>query len=221
MIVLFDLDGTLFDHEGADRDAALTLRAFFAASVSEEQFMQRWRAAQWRHYRRYLSGEIGFAAQRRARIRETIDCRLSDRDADDVFDVYFQSYRRAWRVFDDVPSCLDALSSFRLGVVTNGDGAVQRAKLEALGLGGLFECVLVSSECGVAKPDRRIFHLACAALGASPGHAFHVGDDFASDVRGAQAAGLRALWLDRSAPRDGAWVNSLRSLPDRLAHAPA
>jgi putative hydrolase of the HAD superfamily len=221
MIVLFDLDGTLFDHDGADREAALALRAHVAASSSEQQFLQSWRAAQRRHYSRYLAGEIGFVAQRRERIRETVDILLSDKDADALFEVYFEGYRRSWRLYDDVPACLKALSGFRLGVVTNGDGAVQRAKLEATGLGPLFDCVVISGEIGVAKPDAKIFRLACATLDVAPDRAVYVGDDFIADVEGAQAAGLGALWLDRSARREGAWLTSLKSLPERLAAAAA
>jgi putative hydrolase of the HAD superfamily len=221
MIVLFDLDGTLFDHDGADRDAALVLRAFFASETTEEEFLQRWRAAQRRHYRRYLSGEIAFSVQRRERIRETIDGGLSDKDADALFAFYFDAYRRAWRLYDDVASCLHALAGFKLGLITNGDGVVQRAKLATLGLAGSFDCVTISGECGVAKPDRRIFHLACATLGVPPDHAIYIGDDFVTDVQAAQAAGLNALWLDRSARFEGAWLTSLKSLPAQLAAAAA
>jgi putative hydrolase of the HAD superfamily len=221
MIVLFDLDGTLFDHDSADREAALSLRAAYAPSTAQEEFVQRWRTAQWRQYQRYLSGEIGFLAQRRERIRETVDPRLDDAEADGLFQAYFTAYRAAWRLYDDALPCLDELAGVRLGLVTNGDGAVQRAKLANFGLAARFDCVLVSGECGIAKPDRRIFHLACAELGVAPAAACFVGDDFTADVRGAQGAGLRALWLDRSAPRNGVWLNSLSALPRRLALAPA
>ncbi len=56
---------------------------------------------------------------------------------------------------------------FRLGVISNGSPDVQYRKLEAIGLGGIFACVLLSEEIGIRKPDPRIFHIAANALRGS------------------------------------------------------
>lgn len=198
MIILFDLDDTLLDHSGADRDAALALRASYAPQCSPESFLLDWRRAQQIHYARYLKGEISFAAQRRARIRAAIGENLRDAEADMAFNFYFAAYRKAWRLFDDVGPCLAALDGLKLGLVTNGDGAVQRRKIEALGLAALFQAIVISGESGFAKPDARIFALACMKLGAARDNAFFIGDDRRVDAEAASAAGLRGFWLDRS-----------------------
>jgi putative hydrolase of the HAD superfamily len=221
MIVLFDLDGTLCDHAGADRAAALALRAALAPDMSETAFLAEWRAAQMRHYARYLDGDISFPEQRRARVRAVAGAALIDAEADLAFNVYFSAYREAWRLFDDVRPCLAALSGMALGVVTNGDGAVQRRKIEALGLADSFAAVVVSGEVGFAKPDPRIFALACARLGAAPGQALFIGDERETDAEAARAAGLRGLWLDRADRRPSApdRLTSLREIPPLLAAA--
>jgi len=82
---------------------------------------------------------------------------------------------------------------YKLGLVTNGTGATQRAKLQALALDDLFDPVLISEEVGVRKPDVRIFELALAAWGLPPESVLFVGDDPISDILGAKAAGMRAL----------------------------
>ncbi|MBW8901494.1 MAG: HAD hydrolase-like protein, partial [Massilia sp.] len=38
----------------------------------------------------------------------------------------------------------------------------------------------------------------CRALGVAPEEAVYVGDDVLLDVQGAQRAGLRAVWLNRT-----------------------
>ncbi len=82
---------------------------------------------------------------------------------------------------------------YKLGLVTNGTGETQRAKLQALALDGLFDPVLISEEVGVRKPDQRIFELALASWGVVAESVLFVGDDPVSDILGAKAAGMRAL----------------------------
>ncbi len=95
--------------------------------------------------------------------------------------------------------CLGALAGFRLGVITNGDGTQQRAKLAAIGLGESFEVVIASGDAGFAKPDPRIFRLAASRLGLAPGECLLIGDNPDTDIAGALGAGMRAVWLNRTA----------------------
>lgn len=110
MIVLFDLDGTLCDHAGADREAALALRAVVAPERPPEMFLADWRAARARQTVRWRSGLISFSEQRRARVREVLGKRLGDAEADLAFNFYSAAYRRAWRLFDDVRPCFAAFA---------------------------------------------------------------------------------------------------------------
>lgn len=82
---------------------------------------------------------------------------------------------------------------YRLGLVTNGTGATQRAKLSSLELEELFDPLVISGEVGFRKPDRRIFELAIASWGLPPESVLFVGDDPISDIQGAREAGMRAL----------------------------
>jgi len=98
--------------------------------------------------------------------------------------------------------CLDALAAVRpklpLAVLTNGDGAQQRAKLARFGILKRFDHVLVSSEIGAAKPDPAAFRAMADRLGASPADVLFVGDWLELDAEGATAAGLVGVWLDRT-----------------------
>lgn len=92
-----------------------------------------------------------------------------------------------------------------LGIITNGPVAHQMEKAETLGLSRWFapESIVVSGAVGVAKPDPRIFHIACERLGTRPEDCVYVGDSFASDVVGATSAGMPVVWFNhrhREAP---------------------
>jgi putative hydrolase of the HAD superfamily len=197
MLILFDLDDTLLDNLGATRRAVDALREHLELDVPVFEFRSRWFQSTERHFHRFIAGLVDFQGQRRARIRDALQTTVSDARADELFAVYQSTFEQSWRLFDDVLPCLDALGHHRLGVVTNGNSAQQRRKLARLGIIERFACVVVSDECGWAKPDPRIFERACELAGIAAPDVIHVGDRDDVDVLGATRAGLRAAWLDR------------------------
>lgn len=91
---------------------------------------------------------------------------------------------------------LDALAGeYRLGLVTNGERELQRPKLEALALSDTFEHMVFPDHETPAKPDPEPFRRALSALDARPERTLHVGNSLAADVAGAQAAGVRSVWV--------------------------
>ncbi|HMJ04073.1 MAG TPA: HAD family hydrolase [Conexibacter sp.] len=216
--VLFDLDGTLMDHDAA-RDAG-----FAAHLPGQHALAEEWRRLEAIHYDEYAAGRISFTEQRRRRVRG-IHAAMGDAEpADEACDAWFAGYlghyRGAWRAFDDVIPALAALAAadpdLGLGVVTNGEGEPQRAKLAAIGLTERFPVFVASAEVGLRKPDPEIFLHACELLGAAPEDAAHVGDRLDLDARGAVAAGLRGIWLDRDSDGEdaGSGVATVRTLLD-------
>jgi len=197
--VLFDLDGTLMDHDAA-RDGAI------AAHLPEPALAGEWRRLEAIHYDEYAAGRCSFQEQRRRRVRGIHAAMGRAEPADDACDAWFaaylEHYRAGWAAYDDVLPALaalaDALPELRLGIVTNGEGEPQRAKLAAIGLAERFPVFVASAEVGLAKPDPQIFLLACERLGVAPAHAAHVGDRLDLDAQGAAAAGLRGIWVDRA-----------------------
>jgi putative hydrolase of the HAD superfamily len=99
---------------------------------------------------------------------------------------------------DAAPALAELAADYELVLVTNGATCLQREKLAASGLGDRFAAVVVSAEVGVGKPDAAIFRHALALLGCAPSNAAMVGDSLARDVEGAAAAGLGAVWLNRT-----------------------
>lgn len=198
MLYLFDLDDTLLDHTGADRMAVRALYQKYAADKPWRAFLANWEEAQTRHYIRYTDKQISFQEQRRARLRDTIDPRLDDIQADLIFDFYLDTYEQNWALFTDVLPCLERISPHRIGLVTNGDGQQQRHKLSRMGLKGRFNPIVISAECGYAKPDPRIFRQACDMASVPLSEALFIGDSYKTDIEGARSAGLQALWLQRN-----------------------
>lgn len=86
---------------------------------------------------------------------------------------------------------------FRIGAITNGNADVHH-----IGVDHYFEFVLTSAEAGVAKPHPDIFERALQIAGVRAEECLHVGDDVECDILGAQAHGLRTVWIN---PDGAAW----------------
>lgn len=128
------------------------------------------------------------------------------------------------------PAAREALAALRrqvpVGLVSDGNPAVQRAKLRALDLDDAFDMVVLSDEIGRAfrKPHSAPFRRALSALGCAPSDAVHVGDRHAKDVVGPARIGMRAVrvrtgeYADLEDPCDGpAPWRTARSLAEALA----
>ncbi len=175
-----------------------------------------------RHYERYQRRELTHADQRRVRIREFLPgWDLADDDlADDVFAGYLGCYQAAWRAFSDAAAAIERARAGGLpvGILTNGEQAIQTEKLRRTGLLRSDVPVFASSSLPAAKPDPRSYLSACAALGTDPADTLMVGDSLRHDVIGAERAGLQARLLDRAgrydARRAGVRVTTVRTLAE-------
>ncbi|MCZ7570369.1 MAG: HAD family hydrolase [Ardenticatenaceae bacterium] len=107
--------------------------------------------------------------------------------------------REAHRLFDDARELFTSLRRARipLALITNGASDTQRDKLRALDIEHWFDVVVISGEVGIAKPDAAAFGLALNKLPVERENVWHVGDSLTTDVAGAKAAGLTAVWLNR------------------------
>jgi putative hydrolase of the HAD superfamily len=87
-------------------------------------------------------------------------------------------------------------SDCALVVVSNWDVSL-RERLDETGLSPLVDGVVSSAEVGVLKPHPAPFERALELAGVEAADAWHVGDSVDEDVRGARAAGIRAVLLAR------------------------
>lgn len=212
--VLFDLDDTLVDQESA---AAAAVVAWAAEhGVTDPEVAGRWASISEVHYARYQRRELTFAQQRRARVREFLALDVDDETADDTFAGYLSRYEAGWKTFDDaVPALRRARAAgLKVAVLTNGNDDHQRFKLEKLDLTDEIDVMVASSTLPAGKPDPRAFLHAVDRVGVDRHEALMVGNSLDNDVRGALAAGLPAVLLDRLDAHPHADVRRVKSLND-------
>ncbi|MFD1715519.1 HAD family hydrolase [Amnibacterium flavum] len=207
-LVLFDLDDTLFRHREAVEAAAAASLTALDPAASESRTAEevgRWHELEEHHYHRYLSGELDYLGQRRARARDFVEPYgidlADDREAEAWFEGYLTGYRAAWTLHDDALPCLDdleeAFPGVRFGIITNGDLDFQLDKIDTVRLAPRIEHVIASGALGVTKPDPAIFRHACEVFDIAPSDSVYIGDRLRTDAIGAARAGLTGVWLDR------------------------
>jgi putative hydrolase of the HAD superfamily len=81
---------------------------------------------------------------------------------------------------------------YKTAILSNAWSDAREAFTRQFGLGAVVDDIIISAEEGVAKPDARIYQIAAVRLGVQPAECVFV-DDFAENVAGARAAGMRAI----------------------------
>lgn len=85
------------------------------------------------------------------------------------------------------------LRGWKIGVLTNGDPAVQARKIDALGLSSHVDAIVFANEHGGGKPETAPFIEVARRLRVRPSQTIVVGDDEWCDVNGARLAGMRPV----------------------------
>ncbi len=143
---------------------------------------------------------------------------------DRCFERLFEYFATAagWSIYPDVRPALARLRKDRLivGLITNFDARVFRL-IDALGLSGSIDSIMIPSLAGAAKPEPRIFECALSAHRLAAHEAVQVGDSIGDDVEGARAAGMRGILIDRAGRNPGGAdvITTLADLPPLLGLA--
>ncbi|MFB6070864.1 MAG: HAD family hydrolase [Halanaeroarchaeum sp.] len=216
--VLFDLDGTLalhdqdgdallertFDRVGVDRFAdQLALREATNAAPDAEDSVS------------FMANAFKIAAER------------ADADpvpATDLAATYVGMIDHSAVHFrDGAREALESVGDRPIGLVTNGERAHQRQKLESLGIEGTFDAIVYGGDTVPAKPATEPFDVVLDEIGVAPGDAVHVGNSLADDVAGANRAGVTSVWVPTDADREESataepmhTLDSLETLPTIL-----
>jgi 2-haloacid dehalogenase len=107
-----------------------------------------------------------------------------------------------WPAFPDSHEALVRLKTrFRLGVLTNCDDDLFAASNRRLGV--TFDWIVTAQQAESYKPSHRNFELAFERIGGPRERILHVAQSLYHDHVPAKALGLRSVWINRRAGREG------------------
>jgi putative hydrolase of the HAD superfamily len=204
--IFFDAGNTLLYPRLEDRARDLTeagfpaqVEDFHAAERAAKQKLDVWLWPQIRQGQvpraidHYYWGEYLASLMDLIGAPETEHARLIRLVADGFRDI------RTWSVvMPETPAYLASLKAegYFLGVISNSVGTLA-GQLANTGLRDNFQAIFDSALVGVEKPHPEIFQMALGSAQVAANEAVFVGDTNATDVGGAQLAGLHGVLMDR------------------------
>ena len=222
--LLFDVDGTLLDFQHAEAIALKTTPPQTGV-VMPAGYVSTYHQINDSLWRDFEAGILSARDVRTKRFHLLFKELKIAGDAHAFSEAFLKNLIEASSFFEGTEQVLGQLRrQFQLALLTNGFADVQHARIERLGLGELFDPIIISEEVGAAKPDSAIFAMALEEMG-DPDKAdiLVIGDSLSSDIQGGSNAGIDTCWLNPSSSTNETDVvptyeiKHLRELPGLLA----
>ncbi|MEM1129995.1 MAG: haloacid dehalogenase type II [Pseudomonadota bacterium] len=207
--VIFDAYGTLFDVDGAAKQAASEAEFQSIADIWPK-LSADWRSKQLQYA--WLRTLMETYSDFWQVTEDALDWAMEAHNVTDpgLRARLLQLYRTL-PAYPEVPQMLAELKAAGVtcAVLSNGNSAMLADAIGSAGLDTALDAALSIDEIGIYKPARRAYDLVAQRLGARPDETFFVSSN-GWDVAGAASFGFETLWVNRA----GAPV-------DRLAAGPA
>lgn len=199
-VIFFDVDDTLFDRKRAQHEILQFIVQEFHDLFEGIEFDKLLSAFlesdNMATSEFYAGGSFNSIRIGRSKIFLKI-LGLSEDFAEEITKMYVKYYPRVNTPVNGAKFVIETLSkNFKLGVISNGVPDVQYQKLETLGIRQFFDCIILSEEIGIRKPDPRIFWKATELLKIEQNVCLYVGNSFKDDVIGAKNAGMLSCWFN-------------------------
>lgn len=195
--MLFDLDNTLFDFDGASKLAFKLLIEQHGYAFTEELY-KTYKTVNQQTWQELEQGLIDQTTLRGLRFQRFFE-QSSVRGNPEEFNAnYLENITKFPLLWAGAESLLERLSGkIKMAIVTNGLKEVQRPRIEAAKLSHHFEAIIVSDEIGVAKPEKEFFEITLSETGIKDKkEAIIIGDNLLSDILGGINYGIDTVWFN-------------------------
>lgn len=194
--LLFDADNTLLDFTRSE-DAAirLTMNAFGITPTDELcESYSRINLSLWKALERK---EIDKNTLKTKRFELFLKENSLQGDHVLMAKYYMDSLSRQSFVMDGAKELLIALKNdYEIYIITNGIGFIQRGRMGASVINGLYKKLYISEEIGFEKPDVRYFERVFEDIeGFDKERAIIIGDSLSSDILGAVNCGVDSCFF--------------------------
>lgn len=208
--VIFDLDHTLFDRHGTLRAIVPMLRREFSVNenMTDEEIGDIWCYADdnfvyfgWENIHGYLIHKGVFSVPP---------------SFEDYRSFIYKYFAVTAVAFPETVPMLEKLRSMGLktGLITNGNHALQYAKIDMLSLREHFDEIIATGDYSVHKPDKEIFDIMRNKFVYLPEEMVYVGDNPVNDIKGARGAGWKTIWMKST----GYWDEKVDRADREVSH---
>jgi 2-haloacid dehalogenase len=193
----FDIFGTTVDWRTGVAAEARRLGDLYGVHANWERLADAWRGLYIPSMNRVRSGALPWTNFDRLH-RSSLDQVLREVGAEGFDAAARDELTRAWERLppwpDAVPGLTRLAKRFTVSTLSNGNRSQQAALVQFAGLP--FQRLMSAEDFGHYKPDPEIYLGAASTLGMKPSQVMMVAAH-KGDLRAAQAAGLRAAFVER------------------------
>ena len=219
--VFFDLDHTLWDYSTNSSEALKELVTHFGISefVTEEKFLKTYNSVNEKIWRKFNNGQIDREHIQKYRFPKVLR-KLKifiDHKPEDLNDFFIENCSSRTQLMPYTLECLTYLKEkYPMAIITNGFSDAQYKKMDSSGLNNYFDHLFISNEVGFRKPELEIYQLAMAKMNATPESSVMIGDNPKTDVRGAEKAGMKAIFYNPTGKRKSITTWEIESLVELI-----
>ncbi|MHA1994739.1 MAG: HAD family hydrolase [Candidatus Hodarchaeales archaeon] len=201
-IVLFDLDGTLYDYNAAHRRGLVQAHLSWNKKETKMEFLEFSRlysdSRSW--IKRFLADSAA-SHSRALYFQKFVEMRTGIPNTDLItilLDGYYLGFFDSMTPYPGLKDALKLLQrkNYRLGIITNMQANIQYKKISLLGLGDMFEEIVTSEAVGHEKPHPLIFYHTLSLMGGTPENTFMIGDSLHHDINPASFIGITPIWFN-------------------------
>ena len=203
LVVIFDLDRTLWDFE---KNSQLMITELFhryeladKGIPSVFDFLEVYKKVNDKLWEQLNVGKISKADLRDRRFYESmLQFGLNSRAiAKKMGGDYIKECPSMGYLVEGALEVVQYLSpKYKLAILSNGFKETQSVKMKTTGLKPFFDLVLTSEDVEVHKPHPRGYEWVCKEFGISPSQAIMIGDHYKTDIAGAAAVGMDQIYFN-------------------------
>lgn len=196
-MVIFDLDGTLYDYESCNAIAEqkLVKVAVEQLNISEQDFLSAFVQAK-KDVKKQL-GDVAAAHNRFLYMQRV--CELTNKNPFMYTPVLYNSYWNAildnMRLFPYVRPLFEYMHAedIKIAILTDLTVQIQYRKIKQLGIGEYIDYIVTSEEAGEEKPSRKMYQKLLEKTSYNIDEVLMIGDSWPKDILGAHNMGIKAI----------------------------
>jgi putative hydrolase of the HAD superfamily len=110
--------------------------------------------------------------------------------------IYRGISRKRLQLYPSVKNVLDKLrATYRLALISDAQPCYALPEIQAVGLDGYFDPIIISAAYGFRKPDPRLIQNALEIMSFAPSEVICVGNDMFRDIYGASMLGIKTIFI--------------------------
>lgn len=217
--VFFDLDHTLWDYKKNSIETLTDLVFEFGLNeqVSVERFLKVYNSVNEKLWHKFNNGQIDKDYIHKYRFPQVLK-KLNvfiDRKPSELSDYFISNCSIKPGLMPHTISTLNYLKEkYPMAIITNGFPEAQHPKMKSSGLDKYFEKMIISDSIGWRKPQLEIYHHALEEMNAKAETSVMIGDNPKTDIRGAENAGLKAIFYNPTGNRKSVTQWQIQSLDE-------